>query len=140
MDRLSKSLGCFHRCVHLPHVFLHFLEVLVDELVHNLGRQVNPDVKNTVLFSVFKSILQVSFDVRNYLVSSREVKSIPLTIGLLVLLSFLTDLAIGKQVVEKLDTQHFHVFQRFEGRDVDMVTLCDVQEDSIDKEQECLNI
>ena len=70
--------------------------------------------------------------------SASIILSIPLAIG--VALTYLTLLAVGKQVVEKLNGQHFDLAQRLELRDRDVVATRDVQKHTVDKEQEGFNI
>ena len=42
--------------VHFHKVLVHLLKVLIDELVDNLRRQVNPDVEDSVFVFAFKSL------------------------------------------------------------------------------------
>lgn len=73
----------------------------VDELIDNLGWQVNPDVEDTVfLLVLLESVLQILFNSLNKLFSSLKVMNIPLVICLTFIL--VTDGSIRKQMVEKL--------------------------------------
>ena len=77
----------------------------VDELIDNLGWQVNPDVEDTVfLLVLLESVLQILFNSLNKLFSSLKVMNIPLVICLTFIL--VTDGSIRKQMVEKLYWKH----------------------------------
>ena len=82
LDALSKSLSSLRRFVHLDDVSVHFVKVLVDELVDDLRGKVHPNVKNSVLTFAFKGIKKVLLNVGDNGMSSAEVQLVPLSVGL----------------------------------------------------------
>ena len=56
LNALSKSLSCLLSFVHFYQVSIHLIKVLVDELIDDLRRQVDPDVQDSILALAFKSI------------------------------------------------------------------------------------
>lgn len=76
--------------VHFKHLSVHFVKVVFNELVDDLLWQIYPDIQDALLLFVFEGILQVFLHVLHYYLSSTEVWSIPLSIGLFILLSLLT--------------------------------------------------
>ena len=140
MDALRQALSSFGCSIHFLHFFVHFDEVVVDELIYDLGRQVDPYVENALLILIFEGILKIFLDIRHNHVCSAKVQSVPLAIRLLVSLTLLANRSVSEQVVNELDWEHFNLIDFFESRYVDVLTFGDVEEDAIDEKQECLHI
>ena len=68
--------------------------------------------------------------------SSAKIHRIPLSISLALGLSFLTSCSVSKQVVDKFYGKNFDLRQIFELWNIDMLPLCDIQEYSVDEEEE----
>lgn len=96
------------------HFFVHLDEVVVDELIDDLLRKVNPDVKDASFILVPKGILKVLLNIAHDGVRSTKVKAIPLPIALAVCLTLLADTAVSKQVVDELDRQNIDLFKFLE--------------------------
>ena len=110
-----------------------------DELVDNLRGQIDPDIKDTVLISIIlERILQILLDSLDHFLGSLEVVDVPLVIGLALIL--IANGAIGKQMIEKLNRQNVDGVEIFQCWNVDVLAFCDVQEDTVDEEQEGLNV
>ena len=77
--------------------------MLVDKLIDDLRRQVDPDVQDSIFALAFKSIKQVLLDARNNRVSSAKVQFIPLAIGLTVIDALLTHSSVGEKMIDKFD-------------------------------------
>jgi hypothetical protein len=140
LDALCESVSRLRSHVNFTHFSVHLDEVVVDELIHNLGRKVNPDVKDSAFVSFPESVLQVFLNVGNNNVGSAEVDCVPVSICLVVHLSFLADTAVGKQVVDKLDGKNLNLVEVFENRYIDMSASRDVEENSVYEEQESLDV
>jgi len=140
VDGLCQSLRCSLSDIHLLNVFVHLLKVLVNELVDNLRGKVYPDVENTVLLAIFESVLQVLLDVGDDDLCSRKIQRVPGAVGLPVQLSLFADGTIREQVVEKLNAQNFDLLNRLEDTYVHVMSLGDVQEDTVDEEEERLDV
>ena len=69
-----------------------------------------------------------------------EVDLVPLTIGLVASDTLLAYRSVGKQVVDELDWEYLNFIILFETTHIDVVTLCNIQKDTIDEEEEGLNI
>ena len=69
-----------------------------------------------------------------------KVQLVPLAVGLPVSDALLADRSISEQMVDKLDAEHLDLVVLLETTHVDVVTLRDVQEDTIDEEEEGLDI
>ena len=82
LNTLSQLLGCFGSCIHLYDVFVHFVEVSIDEMVDDLGRQVHPYVKDPVLALVTECILQVLLYIRHDHMSPPKIHRVPLAVSL----------------------------------------------------------
>ena len=110
-----------------------------DELIDNLRGQIDPDIKDTVLISIIlERILQILLDSLDHFLGSLEVVDVPLVIGLAFIL--IANGAIGKQMIEKLNRQNVDGVEIFQCWNVDVLAFCDVQEDTVDEEQEGLNV
>ena len=110
-----------------------------DELIDNLRGQIDPDIKDTVLISIIlERILQILLDSLDHFLGSLEVVDVPLVIGIALIL--IANGAIGKQMIEKLNRQNVDGVEIFQCWNVDMLAFCDVQEDTVDEEQEGLNV
>ena len=140
MDTLSQSLGRLCCTVYLLHFFIHFQQMVIDKLVHNLSRQVNPYVKNSLLILFLKRVLQVFLNIWNNYISSSEVHCIPLSISLSILLSFLANTSVREQMINKFYWKDFYFFNIFEIWNINMGSLGYIQENSVDKEQESLYV
>lgn len=114
--------------------------MVIDKLVHNLSRQVNPYVKNSLLILFLKRVLQVFLNIWNNYISSSEVHCIPLSISLSILLSFLANTSVSEQMINKFDWKDFYFFNIFELWNINMGSLGYIQENSVDKEQESLYV
>lgn len=140
LDAVGKLIGGLERPVHLDEVFVHLVKVLVDELVDDLRRQVHPDVEDPVLALAFESLEQVALNIGHDGVSATEVVMVPLTVRLSVSEALLADATVGEQVVDKLDRQDFDLVVVLEAADADVVAFGDVEEDTVDEEQEGLDV
>ena len=64
---------------------MHLFEVLLHELVYDLCRQINPNVKNTVLtLVVTKCVLQVLLYSLNHFMGALEIINVPLIVRLVL--------------------------------------------------------
>lgn len=74
----------------------------IDELVDDLWRQIDPNIKHSILVRVLlKCLLEILFDPLNHQLSSLEVMQVPLIVALGFIL--FTDGAICQQMVKKLN-------------------------------------
>ena len=135
-DALGEFIRGFERLVHLDQIFVHFREVLVNELVHDLRRKVDPDVQDSIFCLVFEGLEKVLLDVADDGVRATKVQLVPLPIRLSVSDALLANRSIGQQVVNEFDGEHLDLVVLFEAADVDVIALRDVQEDAVDEEQE----
>ena len=72
--------------------------------------------------------------------SSAEVQLIPLAIGLTVIDALLTYCSVGEKMIDKFDWEYLDLTCLFKSTDVDVIALCDIEEDTIDEEQERFNV
>ena len=140
LDALGQSLRGLGCPIHFDHVLVHLVKVRVDELVHDLRGQVHPDVENPVLLVAFECLLQVLLYIGHDDVSAPEVHSVPLSVGLALGLPLQTNRPVGQEVVDEFNREDLDFRDVLEGRDVDVLPLSDIEEDSIDEEQERFNI
>ena len=113
--------------------------MLLQILVDNLWRQIDPDVKNTVLLlNILERIDEVLLSGSNDLMRALEVVRIPLSVGQVG--TVLASLPVGQEMIEKLNTQDWDVFEVSEYRNVDMLSAGNVQKHTVKEEQEGLNI
>ena len=140
LDAVGELISGLYCPVHLYEVFVHLVKVLVDELIDDLRRQVHPDVEDPILALAFESLEQVALNIGNDCVSATEVVMVPFTVRLSVSKAFLADAAVGEQVVDKLNRKDFDLVVVLEAADADVVALCDVEKDTVDEEQEGLDV
>ena len=95
LDTVGQLFSRLESLVHFHEVFVHLLKVLIDELVDNLGRQVNPNVEDSVLIFAFKSLEQVLFHIGHDRMSSAEIHLVPAAVSLAVTNTLSADLAIS---------------------------------------------
>lgn len=62
VDTPSQSFCRFSCHVHFVNVSVHLAKVVVHEVIHNLGWQVDPNVQNARLISPLESLLQILFN------------------------------------------------------------------------------
>lgn len=72
-----SGLGCH---VHLVDVAVHLAEVVIHQLIHNLRRQIYPNVQNTSFIPPLKCFFQILFNCRDNLVGATEISGVPLAI------------------------------------------------------------
>lgn len=126
--------------VHLEQVTVHLREVLIDELVDDLRGQVNPNVQNPVLWRPLEGFNKVLLDVGDYRVGPAKVVLVPVTVGLTFIGALLTERSVGQKVVDEFNRKDLDLVILFESTNVDVVSLCDVKEDTIDEEEEGLDV
>lgn len=95
MNGLGEFFSCFDRIVNLHHVLVHLLKVVVHELVNDLRRQVDPNVKDPVLIAILECLLQVLLNIGDDHMGATEVHRIPLTITLPLGRPLLADSSVG---------------------------------------------
>ena len=100
--------------------------MLVDELVDNLGWKVNPDVKNTILISIFECFLQIFLNIWNDDMGSSKVVCVPFAIWLPLGHSLLTDTPVGKEMVDELNWENFNIVKLLENWNVYVTSLRDI--------------
>jgi hypothetical protein len=123
------------------HISLHPVEVLVDVLVNYLGRQIDPNIQNTLfILDVFETVKQVALSRRSDLVGAHEVILVPAAVRLAPFLSLCASSSVGEEVVEKLNAEGRDVFYVTEDTHVDVLATSDIQENAIDEEQESFHI
>ena len=114
--------------------------MLVDELVDNLRGEVNPNVKNSVFALAFKGIEKVLLDVGDDGMSPTEVKLVPLSISLSRADSLLADGTISQQMIDEFNRKNLDLGSLLETTHIDVIALRDIEEHTVDKEQERLNV
>ena len=114
--------------------------MLIDELVDDLWRQVNPDVKDAILGLVLERLEQVFLDVAHDGVRAPKVQLVPLAVRLTAADALLANRSVGQQMVDELDGEHLDLVVLLEAAHIDMVSLRDVQEDTVDEEKERFNV
>lgn len=73
MDALCEPLGRFGGQIDSLHFPVHFDEVIIDKLVHNLDRKIDPDVQDSSLTFLFECVLQIFLNIRHDDVRATEV-------------------------------------------------------------------
>lgn len=137
---MGQLLSRLESLVHFHEVFVHLLEVLIDELVDDLRRQVNPDVEDSVLVFAFKSLEQVLFHIGHDCMSPAEIHLVPAPVCLAVANTLSADLAISKQMVDEFNGEDFNLIDFLKSADVDVVAFSDVEEHTVNEEQKCLHV
>lgn len=77
--------------------------MLVNELVHDLGRQIDPDVKNAILVLALEGLEKIALNIRNDGVCASKVVVVPFAVRLALTEALLTDATISQQVIDELD-------------------------------------
>ena len=140
LDALRELVSLFQSPVYLLELPVHLGEVLVDEEVNNLWRQLEPDVENSVLTLALESLEQVLLDIRDNRVRSSEVVLIPFPVALAIRNTLLADGSVGEQVVDELNREHLDLIICLELACGEMATLRNVQEDAVDEEKERFDV
>ena len=141
MYRLRQSTHCFRSNIDLRHVMFQLFEMSIQILVDNLWRQINPNVKNSVFIRfIFETVLQVDLHTFNDRCSPLEVMFIPITIGLVVGFGLCASRSVRKQVVKEFNRQCRNVFKFSKNRNIDVLTACDIQKNTVHEKQKCFYI
>lgn len=114
--------------------------MLIDELVDNLRRQVDPDVEDSVLTLPLEGFKQIFLNIRHDGMGPSKVEMVPLTIRLVASDTLLANRSISQQMIDELDGEYFDLMIFFKSTHIDVVTLSYIQKDTVDKEQERFNI
>ena len=137
---MGQFFSSFCSLIHIQKVFVHLLKVLIDELIDDLRRQVDPNVQDSVFSFAFESLEQILLDITYDGMCSTKVELVPASICLAVSGPFRTNLAICKQMVNELDRKNLNLAVLFKPAHIDVVTFRDVQKDTINEEQKGLNV
>ena len=81
----------------------------------------------------FECVLQVLLNIWNDHMGASKVHGIPLPVGLAIWLSPLASWPVGEEMVNELNWKDLDLRNVFEGRNIYMLTLGDIQEDTIDE-------
>ena len=73
MDALRQPLRRLRGEVNALHFAVHLNEVVVDELVDDLSRQIDPNVEDAALSFLFEGVLEVFLDIGNDDVGATEI-------------------------------------------------------------------
>ena len=103
LDTLSQLLCRLFGLVNLHEISIHLVEVLINELIDDLGRQVNPNVENSVLILSLEGFEEVLLDVGDDGVGAPKVQLVPCTVSLAVVDALLADGPVGEQMVDELN-------------------------------------
>ena len=63
LDASSEFVSAFQSLIHRDEVLVHLVKVLIDELVDDLRREVDPYVKNSVLVLTLEGLQKVTFNI-----------------------------------------------------------------------------
>jgi len=108
--------------------------MLIDELVDNLRRQVDPDVEDSVLTLPLEGFKQIFLNIRHDGMGPSKVEMVPLTIRLVASDTLLANRSISQQMIDELDGEYFDLMIFFKSTHIDVVTLSYIQKDTVDKE------
>ena len=134
LNTLGKSLCRFNGTIHFNQIFIHLIEMLIDELVDNLRRQVDPDVEDSVLTLPLEGFKQIFLNIRHDGMGPSKVEMVPLTIRLVASDTLLANRSISQQMIDELDGEYFDLMIFFKSTHIDVVTLSYIQKDTVDKE------
>ncbi len=85
LDTLHETVDSGTCVLNFSEIPVHLFEVLLYELIYDLGRQINPNVKNTVFALVVpKSILQVLLNSLDHFMGMLKVVNMPLIVRLVL--------------------------------------------------------
>ena len=114
--------------------------MLIDELIDNLRGQVDPDVKDSIFGLILEGLEQVLLDVAHDGVSATKIELVPMTVGLSITDTLLTNRSVSEQMIDKFDREHLNLVIFLEAADIYMVALRNVQENTINEEEERFNV